>query len=128
MIYKVLITCPPMLKQIDHFHEKFNELNFEITTPDIVQSLSVDELIEIVPKHHGWIIGDDQATYEVFESGKSGLLQGAVKWGIGVDNIDFDACKHFDIPIINTPGMFGSEVADLAICYMLGLARDAFFY
>ena len=30
------------------------------------------------------------------------------------------------IPIANTPGMFGAEVADLAMCYVLGLARDAF--
>ena len=51
----------------------------------------------------------------------------AVKWGIGVDNVDFSACKKLSIPITNTPGMFGAEVADLAMCYILGLARDAFY-
>ena len=44
-----------------------------------------------------------------------------------MDNVDIEACKKLNIPIINTPGMFGAEVADLAMCYILGLARDAFF-
>jgi D-3-phosphoglycerate dehydrogenase len=125
--FKVLVTCPPMLRQIDQFQDMFDNLGIEITTPDVVQTLSVDELLAIVPKHHGWIIGDDPANAEVFEAGKAGQLKAAVKWGIGVDNVDFDACEKLGIPITNTPGMFGAEVADLAMCYVLGLARDAFF-
>jgi D-3-phosphoglycerate dehydrogenase len=127
MTCKILITCPPMLRQIEQFREKFAELNMNITTPDVVQTLSVDELLAIVPQHHGWIIGDDPANAEVFEAAKAGQLKAAVKWGIGVDNVDFEACEQLGIPITNTPGMFGAEVADLAMCYVLGLARDAFF-
>jgi D-3-phosphoglycerate dehydrogenase len=115
-----------MLRQIEQFREKFEDLNIDITTPDVVQTLTVQELIDIVPQHDGWIIGDDPATSEVFEAGKVGQLKAAVKWGIGIDNVDFSACKRLGIPIINTPGMFGAEVADLAMCYVLGLARDAF--
>ena len=127
MTYKVLITCPPMLRQIEHFRKKFAELDIDITTPDVTQTLSVSELVNIVPQHDGWIIGDDPATSEVFIAGKAGQLKVAVKWGIGVDNVDFTACERLGIPITNTPGMFGAEVADLAMCYILGLARDAFF-
>ncbi len=127
MTYKVLITCAPMLRQIEQFREKFAGLNIDITTPDVIQTLTVEELIDIVPQHDGWIIGDDPANSEVFEAGKAGQLKAAVKWGIGVDNIDFATCNRLDIPITNTPGMFGAEVADLAMCYILGLARDAFF-
>ena len=92
----------------------------------LVQTLSVEELKEIVPQHDGWIIGDDPATREVFEAGKAGNLKAAVKWGIGVDNVDFDACKDLDIPIINTPDMFGREVADIAMGYVIALARETF--
>ena len=127
MSFKVLVTCPPMLRQIDQFRDMFDGLGIEITTPDVVQTLSVDELLAIVPQHDGWIIGDDPANAEVFEAGKAGQLKAAVKWGIGVDNVDFAACGKLSIPITNTPGMFGAEVADLAMCYVLGLARDAFF-
>lgn len=38
-----------------------------------------------------------------------------MKWGIGVDNVDFEACKTLGIPITNTPGMFGGEVADALV-------------
>ena len=116
-----------MLLQIDSLRDKFTEFNLEITTPKVVQTLSISELKEIVPEHDGWIIGDDPATKEVFEAGKVGKLKAAVKWGIGTDNVDFTACKELDIPITNTPGMFGEEVADLAMCYILGLARHAFY-
>ena len=92
----------------------------------MVQTLSVEELKEIVPQHDGWIIGDDPATREVFEAVKAGNLKAAVKWGIGVDNVDFDACKDLNIPIINTPDMFGREVADIAMGYVIALARETF--
>lgn len=123
---KILVTCPPMLGQIDLFKERFDALGWEVTAAKVVQVLSVDELKDLVPQHDGWIIGDDPATAEVFEAGKAGKLRAAVKWGIGVDNVDFAAARALGLPISNTPGMFGAEVADLGICYLLGLAREAF--
>lgn len=123
---KVLVTCPPMLRMIDEFHSLFQKYNIEVTAPNIVQTLSVKELVKLVPEHDGWIIGDDPATREVFVSGKAGKLKAAVKWGIGVDNVDFSACHELDIPITNTPNMFGAEVADLAMGYVIALARQTF--
>ena len=123
---KILVTCPPMLGMIESFRYLFAERGIELSAPNVVQTMSVDELKEIVPQHDGWIIGDDPATREVFEAGKAGNLKAAVKWGIGVDNVDFDACKDLDIPIINTPDMFGREVADVAMGYVIALARETF--
>lgn len=121
---KILITCPPMLRSIDHFEEQFKSLGLKYYTPDVAQILPEKELIKIVPKFDGWIIGDDPATRKVFKAGKNGLLKAAVKWGVGTDNVDFDACADLKIPIENTPGMFGEEVADLAMCYVTSLARQ----
>jgi D-3-phosphoglycerate dehydrogenase len=123
---KILITCPPMLRMIDSFRPLFEQHGAEITTPNVVQILSVEELKTLVPQHDGWIIGDDPATREVFEAGKAGRLKAAVKWGIGVDNVDFAACKDLGIPITNTPNMFGGEVADIAVGYVIALARQTF--
>jgi D-3-phosphoglycerate dehydrogenase / 2-oxoglutarate reductase len=91
-----------------------------------VQILSVAQLKQLVPQHHGWIIGDDPATHEVLAAGKAGQLRAAVKWGVGVDNVDFAACKNLGIPVDNTPGMFGQEVADVALGYVIALARETF--
>jgi len=115
-----------MLGMIDSFRHIFEEKGIELSAPNVVQTMSIEELKEIVPQHDGWIIGDDPATREVFEAGKAGNLKAAVKWGIGVDNVDFDACKDLDIPIINTPDMFGREVADVAMGYVIALARETF--
>ena len=124
---RILVTCPPMLKQIHLFRSLFEEKNIELIAPDVVQTLTEDELIEILPSMDGWIIGDDPATERVFQAGKSGNLKAAVKWGIGVDNVDFKACEKLGIPIINTPNMFGEEVASVAVGYVLGLARQLFY-
>lgn len=123
---KVLVTCPPMLGMIDTFRPIFAKHGVEVTTAKVVQTLSVEELKELVPQHDGWIIGDDPATREVFSAGKAGKLKAAVKWGIGVDNVDFAACKDLNIPIINTPNMFGAEVADIAMGYVIASARETF--
>lgn len=123
---KVLVTCPPMLKQIDEFRPIFEEKGIELVTPNVVQTLTEEELIKLLPQMTGWIIGDDPATERVFTAGKAGKLMAAVKWGVGVDNVDFDACKKLGIPIINTPNMFGAEVAGIAVNYVIGLARQTF--
>ena len=123
---KVLVTCPPMLGMIDSFLPLFKQYGAEVTAARVVQTLSVDELKVLVPQHEGWIIGDDPATREVFTAGKAGKLRAAVKWGIGVDNVDFAACKDLSIPITNTPNMFGAEVADMAMGYVIALARETY--
>lgn len=123
---KVLVTCPPMLGLIDEFIPPAAQQGMTLVPAKVTQTLSEDELIALLPDYDGWIIGDDPATRRVFEAGKAGRLKAAVKWGIGVDNVDFAACKDLGIPIINTPQMFGGEVADVAVAYVIGLARHLF--
>ena len=122
----VLVTCPPMLGQIDRFHDAAARLGLTLHPAQVTQVLSEEELKALLPGYDGWIIGDDPATRAVFEAGRAGRLRAAVKWGIGVDNVDFAACEALGIPIINTPQMFGAEVADVATAFVIGLARELF--
>jgi len=124
---KVLVTCPPMLGTKSTFIPLLEAYNIEVFCPDVVQTLSEDELINLVPQFDGWIIGDDPANYNVFLAASKGRLKAAVKWGVGIDNVDFSACKKLDIRIDNTPNMFGQEVADIAMGYVTGLARETFY-
>ena len=126
MGHELLITCPPMLHTKEQYLPYLESLGIRAHCPDVVQVLSEEELVRLVPDFDAWIIGDDPATRRVFEAGKMGRLKAAVKWGIGVDNVDFDACREFAIPITNTPYMFGKEVADIATGYIIGLARETF--
>lgn len=124
---KILVTCPPMLGMKDQFIPILESYGCSVVCPNFTQVMAEDDLIRILPDFDGWIIGDDPATRAVFESGKKGNLKAAMKWGIGTDNVDFDACKDLNIPISNTPDMFGGEVADVGIGYLIALARETFF-
>lgn len=123
---QVVVTCPPMLGLIEEFTEYAAARGVELVPAKVTQILSEPELKDLIPQYDGWIIGDDPATADVFKAAKAGKLTAAVKWGIGVDNVDFAACKDLGIPIINTPMMFGREVADMALGYVIGLARHLF--
>lgn len=124
---KILVTCPPMVGLIEEFQTEFERVGFVVTAPKVAQTMTEQELITELPKFDGWIIGDDPASRVVLEAGVAGSLRAAVKWGIGTDNVDLVAAEELGIEILNTPGMFGGEVADLAVCYLIGLAREAFF-
>nr|WP_281719567.1 phosphoglycerate dehydrogenase [Nitrosomonas nitrosa] len=123
---RVLVTCPPMLGMIDEFCSRFSDKNVELEAPRVVQTLSETELLEKLPQFDGWIIGDDPASASVLEAGAAGRLKAIVKWGVGVDNVDFEAAKRLGLPSANTPGVFGREVADVAMNYVGGLARETF--
>jgi len=122
----ILVTCPPMLGQLDRFQDLAASKGLKLHPAKTTQILSEEELIALLPDYDGWIIGDDPATRQVFEAAQAGRLTAAVKWGIGVDNVDFAACQELGIPIINTPNMFGNEVADMATAFVIGLARQLF--
>lgn len=115
-----------MLGKMNDLRHLFDRKQVDFFCPTMVQTLSEEELVQLVPQFDGWIIGDDPATRRVFAAGKKGLLKAAVKWGVGVDNVDFAAANDFAIPVTNTPNMFGGEVGDVAMSYVTALARETF--
>jgi D-3-phosphoglycerate dehydrogenase len=116
-----------MLGLFDEFVAPAKELGLELVAAKTTQVMTEEQLIAQLPDYDGWVIGDDPATKAVFKAAINGKLTAAVKWGIGVDNVDFAACEELGIPITNTPNMFGGEVADVGIALMLGLARQTYF-
>jgi len=125
-MHKILLTCPPMIGMYNQFIDDFQKANFEVTVPKFTQEMSEDALCQIVGNFDGWIIGDDPATRKVLEAGVDGKLKACMRWGVGTNNVDFQAFKDHGIPIENTPGVFGREVADLACHYVTALARETF--
>ena len=122
MKHQVLITCPNLINTIEHFRATFAEHNIEITIPHFEQQLSEEELIRTIGQFDGVIAGDDPFTVRVLEQGKR--LKVLAKWGIGVDSIDLKAAERLGIPVFNTPGVFSDEVADIAVGYIILLARQ----
>jgi D-3-phosphoglycerate dehydrogenase len=123
---RILCTCPPMIGAIGRLRDDFSRRGAEVVCPEFRQVMSEDELIALVPQFDGWIIGDDAATARVFEAGVRGKLRAAVKWGVGTDNVDFKGAKRCGLEVVNTPGMFSEEVSDVAMAYLIGIARGLF--
>ena len=119
----VLITCPKLIQNLDKYGKLLTDNDIEYSAPRVIQQLPLDELLKYVPEHDGWIAGDDPANREVLEAGRKGKLRVFVKWGVGIDNVDRKACDDLGIKFTHTPAMFGNEVADVAMGYLINLTR-----
>ncbi len=119
----ILITCPPMITQINSFDNTFKKNNITYYIPEFTALMSETELIDIIENFDGWIAGDDPVSENVLKKGHQHKLKIVVKWGIGTDNVDYSACRKYGIKIFNTPGVFNEEVSDIAVNYLLTLSR-----
>lgn len=119
---RVLVTCRQMQNCWSYFEAQFAELGIAVDQPAVVQQPSEEELIEIIGQYDGMIAGDDPLTRRVLEHATK--LKILSKWGVGTDGIDKVAAADLGIPVTNTPNVFGDEVADLAIGYVVMLARQ----
>jgi D-3-phosphoglycerate dehydrogenase len=122
MTYQILVTCPHLQKTIHLYQDKLAEKGVEVEVPPVVQQLSEAELLEIIDRFHGVIAGDDPFTAKVLEKGRK--LKIVAKWGIGMDAIDLKAAERLGIPVKNTPDVFADEVGDVALGYIILLARQ----
>ena len=121
-VERVLITCRQMQNCIDEFRPRLEKHQLELVLPKIIQQLSEEDLIEIIGDFDGMIAGDDPLSARVMEH--ASRMRIISKWGVGTDGIDLAAARALRIPVTNTPGVFGGEVADLALGYVIMLARQ----
>ena len=125
--FKILVTCPPMIAQIKKYRSLFNKHRMKFEFPKIKQTLDKKKLIKILSDYDGWIAGDDETNYQILDTAKQGNLKAIIKWGVGTDNFDLNIVKRLGIKFSNIPNVFGNEVANVAISYLLGLATNTFF-
>ena len=107
-----------MIGLIDDFDEDFKQAEFNVHVPKMTQEM--DSLLKIIGDYDGWIIGDP-ASKKFSEKGRD---IGCMRWGVGTNNVDFEAAHSLGIPIENTPRVFGREVADL-VHYVIAMARSS---
>lgn len=119
---RVLVSCIQMQSCMDQFIDRFVEAEISVSQPEVMQQLSEDELCEVIGDFDGMIAGDDQLTARALE--QAGRMKIISKWGVGTDGIDKEAAARLGIAVTNTPSVFGDEVADVAIGYVIMLARQ----
>ena len=123
-IRELVVTAQTMGRVLESFLPQLKEAGWNVVCSfPRGQAHSAEELAKLSAESDALIIGDDDASADFFaRCGKRlGLV---VKWGVGTDAIDFDAASERGVLVRNTPGMFGPEVADLAMGFVLALARN----
>ena len=122
---KLLITCSHLVRHIkDHTVELQNSgIEWKALNPKN-QQFNCKEILEMLPGYNFIIAGDDEINEKVIQKASSKGLKAIIKWGIGVDNIDLKAAREFNIPVFNTPNVFGDDVAEQAMSYILSLSRS----
>ena len=123
MKWDVLVTCPNMLLVLDDYLSLMSELNLNVFEADVTQQFDEKQLLEVIAQYDGVIAGDDAFSAVVLEAGAKGRLKVVSKWGVGTDSIDMQAADRHGIVVTNTPGLLGDEVADVALGYIILLAR-----
>ena len=113
-----------MQDSLDELLEEIPMPNFAFTTPELTkQGFTSNEMVELMKGHDAAIVGDDVVDETVLSVPG---LEFVCKWGAGVDGIDFRAAEKAKVSVANTPGVFGEDVADLALHYLIGLLRKTF--
>jgi D-3-phosphoglycerate dehydrogenase len=112
-----------MQVELPKHQERIRDLGYEVVAPDLGgrQQFSASELLEFKESLVGVIAGDDELSSRFFTESRQ--LKTVIRWGIGMDSVDLEAARLHGVIVRNTPGVFGSEVADSAFGYILNLAR-----
>jgi len=122
MADRVLISCKHVWDVYEGFEPLFAEHGVDVDMPRFEgQQLEEHDLLPIVHRYDGILAGDDKITARVIEAAER--LRVIAKWGIGVDGIDGAAAAARGIPVLNTPGMFGDELGDYAVGFLVMMAR-----
>lgn len=82
------------------------------------------ELIEYLKNSDGAIIGLDKITSNILS--KTSNLKIIAKYGVGLNNIDLEACREKNIKIGWSGGINKLSVAEMALGFMIMFARNLF--
>jgi D-3-phosphoglycerate dehydrogenase len=119
---KIAITCIQLIRDLEQHRARIEASGISVSVPLIAgQHLEGNELVAALDGCAGVIAGDDRFTADVLD--RCPDLRVISKWGIGIDGIDRDAAAARGVVVTNTPGVFDDEVADVAMAYIVMLAR-----
>ena len=121
---KVLVTCRQMQEYLLANSVPDSLKGVQFVLPKLnAQQFTSSEVADYAKDCQTIVVGDDTIDRLFFE--KAPWVRAVIKWGVGYDSIDLDACRESGVSFQNTPGVFGDDVAEMAILLMLALERRA---
>lgn len=101
---------------------RIKSLGFKnVYTNEELKRFTKDELIKFLSKCDVAIIGLDKIDEEILSL--TPKLKVLSKYGVGLDNINFDVCKKYNIKVLHTQGVNKRSVSELTLGCILSLLR-----
>src|SRR5277367_3130046 len=122
---KILLTTTSFQDTPGEHHDLLEKTGWEIITAR--GPLNEADTLTLVGEVDGYICGDDAITRKVLEKARP-KLKVLSKYGIGVDKIDVKCCTEFGIPLLFTPGVNHTTVAEHNFLLLLALEKNFLFH
>ncbi|HEY1664005.1 MAG TPA: phosphoglycerate dehydrogenase [Verrucomicrobiae bacterium] len=122
---KILLTTTSFQDTPGEHHDLLAKTGWEIINAR--GPLNEADTLKLVGDVDGYICGDDAITRKVLEKALP-KLKVISKYGIGVDKIDVKSCTEFGIPLLFTPGVNHTTVAEHNFLLLLALEKNFLFH
>lgn len=122
---RILLTTTSFQDTPGEHHKLLADTGWEIITAR--GPLNEADTLALVGDIDGYICGDDAITRAVFAKAAP-RLKVLSKYGIGVDKIDVKACTEGGIPLLFTPGVNHTTVAEHTFLLLLALEKHLLFH
>ena len=120
---KILVTPRSFGKTNPELFDRLTQAGLVVVRNDTGGILSADQMREKLAGCQGVILGVDPMSADVLAAAPE--LRAIAKYGVGLDNIDLEACKQRGIAVSRTVGANSNAVADYTLTLMLMVARKA---
>jgi D-3-phosphoglycerate dehydrogenase len=120
---RILLTTASFQETPGRHHEVLAQSGFEVARAK--GPLSEQQMLELVTKDggfDGFLNGDDQITAKVIDAALP-RLKVIAKYGIGLDSIDVKHATSKKLPVLFTPGVNHTTVAEHTFGLMIALAK-----
>jgi D-3-phosphoglycerate dehydrogenase len=118
---RVLLTTTSYQDTPGAHHELLASQNFDIHRER--GPLPESRMLELAGDFDAFLCGDDEITQAVLDKALP-RLKVISKYGIGLDKIDVAACSAQKLPVLFTPGVNHTTVAEHTFCLLLALVRN----
>ncbi len=125
---RILLTTTSYQDTPGKHHKLLDDSGHEIVK--VRGPLSEEQIMHLVTcnlegKHgvDGILHGNDQITRRVIENGIP-RLKCLSKYGVGLDKVDVIAAKEHNIPVLNTPGVNHTSMAEHVFGLMITMSKD----
>src|SRR5215213_5563027 len=125
---RILLSTTSFQDTPGRHHDVLNHSGFEVVRAR--GPLSEQQMLDLVSKDGGFdglLNGDDRITARVIDAGLP-RLRVIAKYGIGLDSIDVKHATSKRLPVLFTPGVNETTVAEHTIGLMIAVAKNFWFH